>query len=283
MSKAFVYYEIKFKLLSAMLGTGSQASIWSQHVLEKAKKEIAKLNKTTKRITAASLKYGGTEITPDKEVEEIKGCIRATEEALGKKGDLPTTMEALLEYANELAEDFAAAIKAGDATRATVFMRDESGFPIISTHMILGNLKENLKIMVNNSKGEKVYKSKAGVSEVLALDVKAVEAFMKPSQDVTRGEDGKPTYLERPIRFTDGFGNTVTAISMSEQLPIGTEFQTVLRVRAGSLIEDMLPLLLDMGKSNGLGAWRGSGGKGSYCYKLTELKDYEEKLPDGWK
>lgn len=279
----FAYYRIEFKLLSCMLGTGTQASIWNQHVQEKAKKEIAKLNKTTKRLSAASLKYGGTEISADKEIEEIKGCIRATEEVLGKKGDLPVTMPDLLAYANELAVEFAESIKAGEAMKATVFMRNADGFPVISTHMILGNLKENLKIMVNNSKGEKIYKSKAGVGEVLALDVKAVDEFMVPSMNVVRGEDGKPVYLERPIRFQDGFGGQMTAISMSEQLPVGTEFQTVLRVRAGSLIEDMLPLLLDMGKSNGLGAWRGSGGKGSYCYKLKELKDYEEKLPDGWK
>lgn len=284
--KNFVYYRVSFRLKTPMLGTATEASIWKQHILERAKKEIAKLNRVTKKLSAAAAKYAGTEITHEKEIEEIKSCIRATEEALGKKGDLPAEPLALVEYATQLAEEFGEAIKAGEATKATVFMRDENGWPRISTHMILGNLKENLKIMVNNTatatKEDKVYKSKAAVQEVLALDVKAIEMFMKPSENISRKEDGTPLWDERPIRFTDGFGNTVTAISLSEQLPEGTEFETVLRVRAGSMVEPLLPKLLDMGKSNGLGAWRGSGNRGAYFFKLEKLENYVEKKPEGW-
>jgi len=285
MSGSFVYYSVRFKLLTEMLGTAAEASIWNQHILEKAKKEVAKLNKVTTKLTKAAERYVGTDISKEKEIEEIKGCIRATEEALGKKGDLPADVIDLIEYAKGLAEEFSAAVKAGEAAKATVFMRGADGKPMISTHMILGNLKENLKIMVNNSTGgkeEKVYKSKAAVKEVLALDIKAVDQFMTPDNDIARGPDGKPFLLERPIRFEDSFGNTVTAIAMSEQLPIGTEFGTVLRVRTGSSVESLLPLLLDMGKSNGLGAWRGSGNKGAYCYQLEKQENYEERLPKGW-
>jgi hypothetical protein len=43
----------------------------------------------------------------------------------------------------------------------------------------------------------------------------------------------------------------------------------------------VLKKLLDYGKNNGLGQWRGSGNKGAYAYKLDAI-DYKETLPDGW-
>src|SRR5437588_720982 len=109
----FKYYQVDLKLLTPMLGTATEASIWKQHVLEKTKKEIAKLNKITTKITKASEKYGKTEISNEKEIAEIKGCIRATEEALGKKSELPDTLQELIEHADLLREEFETAIKAG--------------------------------------------------------------------------------------------------------------------------------------------------------------------------
>jgi len=67
-----------------------------------------------------------------------------------------------------------------------------------------------------------------------------------------------------------------------EQLPVGTEFSVILRVREGSPItKEVLTKLLSMGKSNGLGAWRSSGSKGRYFFKIEELKDYKEPIPEG--
>ncbi len=277
----FKYYNVSFKLLRPMLGTCTETSIYNEHILQKAKKEIKRANTLGKKVTKVLDKYQGENISERKEVAELQGVIRAYQALVGKADKLPESVEELLDYAKELEEEYNELVAKGESTKATVFMKDKDGYPIISTHMILGNLKENMKVMVNN--GDKsVIKSKVSVGEVFALDVKAVEPFMVPDSDIARTEDGERDLLERPIRF-ERMGKVQTAIAISEQLPEGTEFSTVIRVRAGSpLSEKALRDLLSLGKSNGFGSWRGSGSMGSYVYKLVALPDYVEKLPKGW-
>ena len=156
---------------------------------------------------------------------------------------------------------------------------------MISTHMFLGNFKENLRIIVNNSPKEssdKILPSKVAVSETMALDVKPVEKFVSPNCDIKRNEDGTPFLLERPISF-DQMGKKVTAIALSEVVPEGAEYKVHLRVRTHSPItEDVLKKLLDLGKNNGIGQWRGSGSKGQYVYRLKKVDYNPTEVPAGW-
>jgi hypothetical protein len=274
----FDYYKVELRLITEMLGTCCEASIYDKHILQKAKKEIAKVNKIKAKLEL----HGSADIPIEKEIAELTAVIRAYQAIVGKKGDpLPKDHKALMEYAAELDAEYAAAVKKGETAKATVFMKDESGWPIISSHMIVGNLKANLKAIVNN--GDKsIVKTKVACGEICALDVKPIEDFMRPSKDIVRDGEGKPVLCERPIQF-ERMGKKETAIAQSEALPVGTEMSCTLRVRKDSpFTEKGLRTLFDLGKSNGLGAWRGSGNRGAYVYKLTALPGYVETLPEGW-
>ena len=272
----FVYYKLNLKLRTEQLGTCTEASIYQKHVQEVSKKEIATANRLAKKLS----KFKDVDFSENKQAEELKGILRAYMQRSGIMHELPDTLEALVNLAAEIKEEFEASID-DSGSAPTVFMRDKDGHAIISSHMILGNLKENLKIITNN--GDKsIAKSKVSVGEMGALDIKVVDDFIKPSNDVLKDENGKPLICERPIKF-ERMGKTETAIVRSEILPVGTEYECYLRVRKGSTINNIetLKTLLDLGKSNGLGQWRGSGNKGSYFYTI-ELVDYKEYVPKGW-
>lgn len=284
MKSNFTYYRLQLRLLSEQLGTCTEASIYEKHVQEKAKKEITEANRLAKRLTKNLEKYKGVDFSEDKSINELKGILRSYMERTGTKHDLPDDLTGLLTVADEIREEWEALVAGDKGAAPTVFMRAEDGWPVISSHMILGNLKENLRIITNN--GDKdIAKSKVSVGEMGTLDIKVVEDFLRPSKDITRNEDGTPWLLERPIKF-DRMGKVETAISRSECLPIGTEYSCTLRVRASSPLNDeaVLSKLLDFGKNNGLGQWRGSGNKGSYAFKLEKLENFKEpSVPDGWK
>jgi len=270
----WVYKKLSIHLLRPQLGTCPEASIYHEHILKKAQKEIKKANKLTAKLTKALQKYKDVEEIPfQKQIEELSGIIRAYQEIVGKKEDIPQALDELLEYAKELKEECDELLKGGGAQSATVFMRDKDGWPMISTHMILGNLKENLKIVVNNSdlpKESRILASKVAVGESMALDIKPVEQFIRPSKDIVRKPDGERELLERPIVF-DRQGVKTTAIAISEYLPEGTEYEVHLRCRKHSLVLEALEELFDYAKNNGLGSWRGSGNMGAYVYKLEDL------------
>lgn len=294
------YYELSLKLLRPMLGTCTDASIYNEHVLQKAKKEIKRVNSLLKKVAKSAQKYVGSEITEAKEVEELKGILRTFQELTGDKEELPNTVDELLECAKDIEDRWNEMVKSGEGTKATIFMRNKEGKPMISSHMILGNLKENIKIAVNN--GDELMKSKKAVSESLALDVKPVEPFLMASKDIMRaivGEDGvarlpddaiperdkikeqNRVICERPIRF-ERMGKSETAIALSEQLPAGTEFKTTLRVRKTSAFDDVefLSKVFDLGKNNGLGAWRGSGNYGAFVFRVKALEGFKEDFGD---
>ena len=115
------------------------------------------------------------------------------------------------------------------------------------------------------------------------MDIKVIEDFIRPSKDVVRNEDGTPYLLERPIKF-ERMGKVETAISRSEILPAGSEYLCTLRVRRSSPLNHVptLQKILDFGKNNGLGRWRGSGKKGTFAYRLNEIPNFKETLPEGW-
>lgn len=279
----FVYKRVQYKFLTEMFGTCSEPGIYNEHVLKKAKKEIAKANKLHGKIIKSLEKYKGSKITPEKEFEELKGILRAYQERVGKMDPLPDNLEDLLEYSKEVSKEYEEMISKGEGQRATVFMRDTDGWPIISTHMMIGNLKENLRSIVNNSeKKSKPITTKVSVGEVMATDIKVVEDFVRPSKDIVRKENGEPAIFERPIHFKV-MNETKSAIAMSEYLPEGTEIAFTFRIRAGSPILDILVELLESGKNCGLGQWRGSGKKGSFVYKIEDCEDPGHKYQaEGW-
>jgi len=280
----FVYKKIHYKFLTEVLGTCTEVELYNEHVLKKAQKEIAKANKLQDKIIKSLEKYKGVEISHQKEFEELKAVLRAYQERVGKRDPLPDTIEDLLVYSKEVTEEYEALLAKGETQKSTVFMRDESGHAIISTHMFIGNYKENLRSMINNSeKGSLAIKSKVATGEVMATDAKVVEDFVKPSLDLVRNEKGEPCIIERPIRF-DRMGKTVTAIAMSEYIPAGAEVTFTLRIRAGSPFLDLLPYLLEMGRNNGIGQWRGSGKKGSFMHKMEDCPEPKHEWEkDGWK
>jgi len=289
-----------------MLGTCAEASIMEIHVIEKAKKQITKANRLDKKIKALD-KFKGSEISEEKEIDELQGVIRTYMELTGKPAHetLPRDKKELMQIAEEVRDEFHELVKAGEDVKATVFMRntkvnlgmelepdedETTTWPIISTHMLLGNFKENANIVINGThKDDKKsllpaqLSTKVSVGEQFAMSVKPVEPFMIPSNDIVRNGNGDREILERIVRWTNNFGKTETAIATSEMLPEGTTFGCILRVRKNSPIsEDFLKELLEYGKNNGLGSWRGSGNKGSYYWQLEKLVDYMEDKPDGW-
>lgn len=288
MSSVFTYYRLELQLIEEMYGTCAEAEIWSKHVLEKAKKEIKQANILTKKVSKQLDKFKGDEIEPSKEVFELKGILRSFMELSGVTYDLPDDKELLLEVAKQVREDVEAIVGKSKAPR-TVFMRDEKGNVILSSHMILGNVKEILKIITNVStdKDAAILKSKVAVGESGALDLKVVERSIKASTDIIRDAEGKPDFVgsERIIGFTV-MGEKQTCIAMSERLPIGTLFSMNLRVRTASPLakEETLKFIFTHGLNLGLGQWRGSGGKGAYCFKLIKCGDEfkDTRIPEGW-
>lgn len=271
----FSYYKVNLKLIREMLGTCPDASIYNEHILQKAKKEMIRAASYTKKVAKSLDKYVGVEISEKKEVEELKGIIRSQMITLRRSIELPDTIVELLEVAKEVEEEVNAMIKEGEGQKPTVFMKDENGWPIISSHMILGNFKAIMKVLVNN--GDKsVLPTKTSIGEVFSLDVKVIEDFLRPTKDLIRDEEGKPLLSERPLHF-DGKTGRQSAIALSEQLPIDTEFEFTLRVRESSPITlPVIKSILNYGKNLGLGQWRGSGNKGAYVYKIEELKNFKE-------
>lgn len=286
----FTYFKLKLRLINEQLGTCTEASIYAKHVQQKAKREITIANRLATKLSKNLQKYKGVEFKDEKAVQELHGILRSYMERTGAKHELPDDAEELVAVAAEIKAEWEEMMAEEGGSPPTVFMRDEEGHAMISTHMVLGNLKENLRIMTNN--GDKcIAASKVSVGEMGTLDIKPVESFMRPSIDLKRKPDGTPFLLERPIRFDRG-GKTETAICRSEVIPEGAEYECTLRVRTDSPLCRMAPgkdvpealvRLFDLGKNNGLGQWRGSGNKGSYAFKLERVKDYKDpRIPEGW-
>lgn len=276
----YIYYKLHLKLLTEMLGTCTEASIYNQHILKKSQKMIEEAHRLANKAKKAYEKYKGTELPPEKEVQELQAVVRRYQEVIGKKEEVPGDADALFDYIEKIKLEFEEKVSQGEESRATCFMRDPKGHVCISTHMILGNLKEIARTLVNN--GDKsVIKSKVSLNEVMAVDIKPVERFIRPNMDIERHQDGRPKLFERPIRF-ERMGKQEVSIVLSEVLPAEAEFTVHLRVRKETPVnEDFLRKLFDMGKNIGLGQWRGSGGYGAYKFHLEQV-DYKENFnPEG--
>jgi hypothetical protein len=235
-----------------MLGTCPKASIYNEHVLAKTKKELERANKLGAKVTKALAKYHGSTLAVEKEVAELQGIVRTYQAKVGRSDPLPDTIPELLELIVEVEKEFDEAVKDSSQKQATVFMRDSTGWPMVSTHMILGNIKANLEVMLS-TEDKSICKTKVAAGGCGALDLKAIDEFMRPTLDVMKDAEGNITYCERAIHF-EIMGKRKTAIAVSEVLPVDTEMGTILRVRRGSpFTYENLKTLLNFGKNQGLG------------------------------
>jgi hypothetical protein len=308
----FDYYRVSFLLIRPMLGTATDVPIYAKHIIVKSQKLIKEANATATKMSKALQKYKGDEFSDEKGVKELQALIRHLQMMTSnpEPSKLPEDVPSILELWETLSKELRDKLEDGPDASGTMFLKDKEGKPIISTHMVLGNLKDNARNLVNNSeKGSFVLETKVSIGEVFNSDVKPVDEFMWPSIDVVRhaktgdvgyfdeivqggrlenndpSQLGVPRLFERPLRAMTATGPKV-AIARSEMIPPGAVFSCILRIRQNSPItEAALHKLFAMGRNNGFGQWRGSGNMGAYKYKLEPLPDYVEetdKLDDGW-
>jgi hypothetical protein len=108
-------------------------------------------------------------------------------EMLEKQGDAQQELlEHLLPYKNQYLKD-----KDGE------LIKDKEGnavpikWPVISSHMIVGNIKANLKTIINNSPKTKELTSKVACGEIMASDIKPIEQFLLPTRPLKKDATGQ--------------------------------------------------------------------------------------------
>lgn len=289
----FEYYRLTVHTTSELLATNPACDIMHEHNIQKAKKLMADAARKEKRISKALDKYsGGQDISGDKHYVDLRYNLQAYMSLMGITQPIPDNVEDLLELFEKIKEDFDEMVEQGKAQQGTVFLRNDAGHVVLSSHMILGNIKEILSNITNN--GDKtILSTKVSVGETCAQDIKWVEPYIEAKQivdgklvdlDSVKDKEGKPVMLQRSLRIRNPQpGQAPVCISMSEYLPSGAVFQFTLRVRKKSVFtKDALEYIFLHGSSLGLGQWRGSGGKGSYDFHLEHLPDYKEDNGD-WK
>lgn len=146
----------------------------------------------------------------------------------------------------------------------TVFLKDENGNPVISSHWIKGFFKSAcsaLRVLPKTkSKGLKAYKKEIDLRIFVYPDANDPSGRYIPMHTW----DGEISDCQRPLRAQTIQGERV-ALSDSESLSAGTsiEFDIVM------LVDDDWELVkewLDYGRFNGLGQWRNAG-KGAFTWE----------------
>lgn len=286
MNKVFSYYELSIRLREPMLGTNASTDIMREHVINKSREMIKLANKSQKKIAKNLKKFVGVEISEQKEIEELKGILRAQQELICIKEEIPEDIVEILAYGKDLEARVDEYLKDKELYKSTIFLRDEGGNVGISSHMILGFMKSVLANIINSG-NKSILKSKVQMGEALSMDIKFLETFLMSSFDILRNPENKERILNiRPIRFMR-MGQSISALAASEQLPAGASFSTVMRVRKDSNLNDIevLKFILQHGKSIGLGAYRNSSHFGQFDYKINLIKNYVEVVEgaeDGW-
>lgn len=287
MNKVFSYFELSLRLRNEMLGTCASTNIYKEHIINKSREMIKLANKSQKKISKNLKKFVGVEISEEKEIEELKGILRAQQELICVKEDIPETIEEILEYARDLEARVDDYLQDKELAKSTVFLRDEGGNVGISSHMILGFMKSVMANIINSG-NKSILKSKVQMGEAMSMDIKFLETFLMSSFDILRDPKSKERILNiRPIRFQGPMGKSISALAASEQIPAGATFSTVMRVRKDSNLNDIevLKFILQHGKSIGLGAYRNSSHFGQFDYKINLIKNYVEVIEgssDGW-
>jgi len=286
MNKIFDYYDLQLRLREPMLGTNASVDIMHEHVINKSREQIKLANAASKKISKSLKKYKGENISQQKEIEELKGILRAQQELLNVKEEIPNALDDILLYSKDVEQRLDNYLQDHELYKSTVFLRDSNGNVGISSHMILGFVKAVLANVING--GDKsILKSKVQMGESMSMDLKFCETFLVASHDIIRDPETKERILNiRPLRFTR-MGQIMSALAASEQLPPKTTFSTTLRIRRDSKINDLevLESIFSHGKNIGLGAFRSSNMFGTFDFKLKKLEDYVELVEnseEGW-
>lgn len=151
---------------------------------------------------------------------------------------------------------------------ATGFHKDTFGLCIYN-YMILGNIKANLFILMSNGLG-KVLNYKKSTDLFVKVNPRKIRFYDHKDEDEKplMSPDGQ---IERSLRVQTAKGERV-ALAKSDYIEAKTRFKFEVRLLRNDrgLDMEMLVNAIKMGKENGLGQWRGSGGYGKY--KILSLK-----------
>lgn len=289
MESVFDYWKFQIKLIQPMLGTQASVDIMHEFVNEKNKKQMELAARSEKKLLKSLKKFKGDELTEEKEIEELTALLRQRQQLIGVMETIPTTLNEILEYSKELEDrvekHFEDKSESSEVHKATCFLRDQEGHPAISTHMVLGQVKQVIANITNNSKDKTttIWKSKCAASEGLSMDMKFLETLVPFNSDIEKNEDGSRKLVVRPLRFMR-MGQSVTAIAASEAIPAGAECMMTLRIRRESPLNnvDTLQHIFQHAKNIGLGAYRNSAMYGAYVFKLEKLEGFKEKIEEGW-
>ena len=258
----FKKYEVKLVLTREMLGTNPiTPDIHAEHIIAKARKIMTGADSSNKKLDKF---IDAMPISNEKEASERAGIIRVIEERNG--GPLaPEQLEALKETVEDL-----------DSRGVTVFFRNESGRPTIGSHMIKGYLKAAGESIcgTKTKKAGTMLQSKAFTDSTINQHLSIVEEFIEFDKDIDREVDGAPKYCVRPLRAETMQGPRVS-IAKSEVVKAGATLKFTVVVMEGSpLTEEILSDLFSVGEyGEGLGQWRGSGGKGKFTYDMHAVSD----------
>lgn len=147
---------------------------------------------------------------------------------------------------------------------ATGFHTDDEGI-FIYNYMILGNIKNNLFICMSNGQG-KVLNYKKSADLFLNIYPRKIR-FKRGEEFLIKADDS----LERSLRADTPKGPR-TFLAKSDIINAGTriKFEVKLMRNDRGLTPEMVVRALKIGKENGLGQWRGSGGYGKF--KLLSVR-----------
>ena len=253
----FNNYKLKIRLLRSMLGTNpSNPNVMDTHILDRQRKLIAEKSNINKAVN----KYlDAKTISEEQGKAELEKLRLRIETVLGE----PLTDDEF----NEMVEgkfkkftDLKETLSELDEKGITCFFRDSKGWPVISSHMILGFMKAAADAYTKTQKPKNgtVLRSSSYTCSIINQHVGMVEQFLPASQDVIKDEEGKPKYYQRSLRAMTAQGPRIS-LAKSEELAAGTEFEFTLKVLDGSaLTEKHIKTIFSYGQLKGLGQFRNS-------------------------
>lgn len=146
----------------------------------------------------------------------------------------------------------------------TGFHKDDEG-TFFYNYMVLGNIKSNLKILIDSGAVKKITAYKKICDTCVKVYPRRIRFTNKNGEDIQPKEtpDGS---MERAIRAMTAKGER-TFISRSDYVDKGAffEFDVKLIKNKNNLTPTSLLKALKLGEEYGLGQWRGSGGYGAFA------------------
>jgi hypothetical protein len=169
-----------------------------------------------------------------------------------------------LKTMQELDEEIESCPKEIDKT-ATGFHKDTFGV-FIYNYMLLGNIKSNVFMLMCNG-ATKVLHYKKAADLFCKVYPRKIRFFTEDDTHLINS-DGS---LERSLRAKTPKGDRI-CLKKSDIINSGTRFKFEVKLLRNDrgLTTETIVNALKLGKHNGIGEWRGSGGYGKY--KLLSLK-----------